>query len=336
MVFGQVHSKPLILALLLKITLVSGQYPPQAGLPGSTAIPWNSPLIKYWATSASVKRGYIQISDTNFTIDGTNKASYGSPDNALGPATNRPEVVSLGDGGSAILGFDVDIRDGEGWDFVVFENGFRSLDDSNLAFLELAHVEVSSDGVHFYRFPSVSLTPATSQTGAFDFLDARNIHNLAGKYIAGYGTPFDLSVLKETDHEFLDLNHVKFVKIIDVVGSIDPQLGSFDSQGNLINDPFPTPFPSSGFDLDAVGVINYAPMENDIRFYPNPSSVILNISSKGTILDVKIYNSAGKVVFSQPVNKNFVKIFTADYKTGLYFCVIKLDDKTCSFKFIKL
>jgi hypothetical protein len=33
-------------------------------------------------------------------------------------------------------------------------------------------------------------------------------------------------------------------------------LGSRDSKGNIINDPWPTNFASSGFDLDAVGVIN--------------------------------------------------------------------------------
>ena len=29
-----------------------------------------------------------------------------------------------------------------------------------------------------------------------------------------------------------------------------------DSQGHQINDPWPTNFPTGGFDLDAVGVIN--------------------------------------------------------------------------------
>jgi hypothetical protein len=49
------------------------------------------------------------------------------------------------------------------------------------------------------------------------------------------------------------------VRIIDVVGSIDPAFGTRDSLGNLINEPFPTPFSSSGFDLDAVGVIHAIP-----------------------------------------------------------------------------
>ncbi len=55
------------------------------------------------------------------------------------------------------------------------------------SFLELAFVEVSTDSVHFVRFPAVSLTNPAVQTGAFGTTDARNIHNLAGKYIANYG-----------------------------------------------------------------------------------------------------------------------------------------------------
>jgi len=48
------------------------------------------------------------------------------------------------------------------------------------------------------------------------------------------------------------------VKVIDVIGTIDPQYASRDSFGNIVNDPYPTPFGSCGFDLDAVGVINQA------------------------------------------------------------------------------
>ena len=58
------------------------------------------------------------------------------------------------------------------------------------------------------------------------------------------------------DSQALDLNWIPFVRLIDVVGSIDSVWGSRDSKGRLINDPWPSPFPSSGFDLDAVGVIH--------------------------------------------------------------------------------
>ena len=47
--------------------------------------------------------------------------------------------------------------------------------------------------------------------------------------------------------------------MVDVVGSIDPMYGTRDSLGNLINDPWPTPFATGGFDLDAVAVLQPAP-----------------------------------------------------------------------------
>jgi hypothetical protein len=46
------------------------------------------------------------------------------------------------------------------------------------------------------------------------------------------------------------------VRIRDVVGSIKPEYATLDSKGNPINDPWPTTFPTGGFDLDAVGVIH--------------------------------------------------------------------------------
>mgnify|MGYP001811130164 FL=1 len=63
-------------------------------------------------------------------------------------------------------------------------------------------------------------------------------------------------------HEF-NPDSVSWIRVIDVVGSIDPKYASFDSEGNIINDPWPTPFPSSGFDLDAVGAINLRPLNVD-------------------------------------------------------------------------
>lgn len=93
-------------------------------------------------------------------------------------------------------------------------------------------------------------------------------YDLAGKYIAGYGTPFDLSELAGVS-PYLNVNDVTEVRITDVVGSIDPLYGTRDSLGNLINDPFPTPFTSSGFDLNGIGVINTEPAA-----VPEPSAIV--------------------------------------------------------------
>ena len=278
----------------------------------------------FWAKDVTIERGLKNISEPNLGY-----ASYGTGANALDKAEGTSfDVVSLGDGGVATVTFDdsIYITNGDGYDFAVFENAF------NNAFLELAFVEVSSDGVNFFKFESVSLTPANIQLSGFGALDATNIHNLAGKHPQGYGTPFDLEELKDVN-DLLDVNSIIRIRITDVVGYVEPadfsgdgivnfvdygifaaaylsrvgdenwnencdiyrewipgtsgQAGyyddpdgkidsddfqafvekwstenvfsSYDSTGRQINDPWPTPFDSGGFDLDAVGIINERP-----------------------------------------------------------------------------
>lgn len=237
------------LVFLSAASIAQGPFPPAAGVPGTTAISKDSAIIQSWASGIELVRGYIQINDTTVYNAGSNKATFGHPVNALGLAEGSSTgVVSLGDGGMTTLTFDRYIVNGPGADFAVFENSFGD------TFLELAFVEVSSDGVHFVRFPSVSLTPTAVQTGAWEETDPTLIHNLAGKYRQGFGTPFDLDDV--ADQPLLDVNAIRFVRVIDVVGCIQPAYASLDAQGNIVNDPWPTPFNSGGFDLDGVAVIN--------------------------------------------------------------------------------
>jgi PEP-CTERM motif len=239
----------------------NGPYDPQVGSGAKDAIPRDSSAFQEWASSVvSFNPGPQDIA-----TPGSPLANTGSAANALGDAGT---LVSLGDGGSITLSFSTPIANGPGADLAVFENGFAS-GGSGLAYLELATVSVSSDGIHFYKFPDVSLTQTQTQVGGFGLLDASNLYDLAGKYVAGYGTPFDLSELAGVS-PFLNVNDITEVKITDVVGSINPLYGTRDSLGNLINDPFPTPFASSGFDLTGVGVLNEA--------VPEPSSLILGLS----------------------------------------------------------
>ena len=66
--------------------------------------------------------------------------------------------------------------------------------------------------------------------------------------------PTELADLRH--HEpALDLQRITHVRVIDVVGSIDPSIGSHDCEGRMINEPFPTPFFTGGFDLDAVAAL---------------------------------------------------------------------------------
>lgn len=227
----------------------AGPYAAAAGQIGSTAIPNTSGLFVEWASGfQDLARGPQDIANPGGAL-----ASFGTGGEALGLADgNSSHVVSLGDGGQITLSFAHPITNGPGFDFAVFENGFAD------AFLELAFVEVSSNATDFIRFPSVSLMQTATQIGSFGALDPTNLDNLAGKYRGGYGTPFDLAQIAGLSPN-VDADHIEFVRLLDVVGSIDPGLGTLDSLGTLVNDPYPTAFASGGFDLDGVGVINRVP-----------------------------------------------------------------------------
>ncbi len=330
--YTQMRLATTILLVLLSFRSLA-QYAPQAGLPGSTALPANSPVFKAWAQQAVVTRGYINLADTNFSINGNNHASYGQIANIYGPADGQ--VISLGDRGEATIILDYPLYDGPGYDFAVFENGFASLSESSMAFLELAFVSVSSDGKHFFTFPAVSLTQDTNQIGPFDMLQASKLHNLAGKYIAGYGVPFDLADLSQYSTQGLDLENIRFIRITDVCGSINPLLASYDSQGNIINDPFPTPYPTSGFDLDAVGLINIK-QNPPVKIYPNPSNGQIFVQSTQIVKKLIIKDLQGRTVFEKSYNVKFFKIFLSNLKSGLYFCLVKGDNFTSTVELILL
>ncbi len=291
--------------------LVNAQFSPGVGTIGSNAIYKDSTLFKYWASACSVNIGWLNIADKNL-----GKPNVGDMQSVLGKAGSSG-VLSLGDAGEAILTFDYPISNGEGPDFAVFENGF------NNSFLELAFVEVSSDGIHFVRFPSVSLSDTILQFDNNAAMDATKLNNLAGKYKANYGTPFDLEELQGSVG--LDMRAITHVKIVDVVGSVNPMFGSRDSKNNLINDPYPTPYPSAGFDLDAVGVINSESLGlegkiEQLQLFPNPSTGVFTINAPGENR-VEVYSIKGENVLKQ----NFVdttKVDLTAFPKGMYFVVL--------------
>ena len=216
------------------------------GTEGCDAIDGHSSSIVAWATSVSVVRGLDDIA----VPDGPH-VIYGSESDAVGPIDfTTTTAVSLGDGGSATVTFAHPIRNGEGPDFAVFENSFNDY------FLELGFVEVSTDGERFVRFPATSLTQ--TETQVVSEVDPTFINNLAGKYRVGYGTPFDLEELR--DSTGINIDSIVYVRIVDVVGSIDPQYATYDAYGHIVNDPYPTSDPtgnwrSGGFDLTGVAVM---------------------------------------------------------------------------------
>lgn len=231
-------------------------FAPAAGESGSSAISMEDGDLLGWAVAvASVEFGEAVATE------------WRDAEKALGPATGSvADVVSLGRGGVITLDLGAGMADGPGPDFAVFGNGFSD------TFLELAFVEVSSDGEHFVRFPAYSLT--AEAVGPFGQVDPSFVEGFAGKYRVGFGTPFDLGVLARAHaaaqaglggfsaayrqhlletYPFLDPERVHYLRLVDVIGD-----GSvMDAEGFAIFDPYPTSI-SAGFDLEAVGILNPA------------------------------------------------------------------------------
>jgi hypothetical protein len=280
-------------------TGAQAQFAPAAGSFGSTAIHYDEPAFVSWATACSIHRGYRDVA-----VPDSGYATVGDSSAAIGMATTGG-IVSLGDGGTATLTFDKPIINGTGFDFAVFENGF-SVGAPGMAFLELAFVEVSSDGVRFFRFPATDNTQDTAQIWNGSAEDCSLINNLAGKYTYGFGTPFDLDELK--DSAGLDVNNINHVRIVDVIGTINDLYASRDINGHKINDPYPTNFGSSGFDLDAVGVIHQKTIsglsdiaQNDLQIIPNPTTGIIHVSVNGMHSALTITDVSGRNVYSMSV-----------------------------------
>jgi len=259
-----------------------------------------NPVFRGWAS------GYInyQPADNTWTGDWSNPAK------ALGVAKgDHTDVVSLGDlddseylsgkkpgevtllfGDPNVLNDSDHICDVNGYDFVVFENSsvfnFSTVygSVSGQIFVELAYVEVSSNGIDFARFSGVSLTDEPTGNYSYMTADMTNIYNLAGKHPNGYGkcygTPFDLNQLiaePNVVNGLVDIDDICYVRIIDIPGNgnfydsavsnIDPCSWSgweFYKQNNPVYDGWLT-WGSGGFDLEAVGVLKDQNCRGDIN-----------------------------------------------------------------------
>ena len=332
--------KKLVFAWIMALVPMSlwAQFAPAAGLPGTTAMHADSSAFVAWATGCTTERGLMRIDKPHLGY-----AYYGNDSLVLGaPGTGGAseivyDVVSLGDGGVATVTFASPICNEEGPDFAVFENGFGIDSDTThtLHFLELAFVEVSSDGEHFFRFPAITYVPYDTQLGGYGGINPSLIHNFAGKYDQFYGTPFDLDELE--DNVLLNKNHVTHVRVIDVVGCIKPEYATYDSEGHIVNDPWFTSNEKGGFDLEAVGVIHDLAhnevVENEmevISVYPNPVKDQLHIKAEN-LQSVEVYNIVGQQVL---VTGNDVVDMTA-LTEGIYFVRVKAGDGMITRRVVK-
>ena len=327
----------ILLMALVPVALLA-QFAPAAGLPGTTAMHADSSAFVAWATGCTTERGLMRINKPHlgYASFGHDTLVLGAPGSG-GASEIVYDVVSLGDGGMATVTFGSPIYNGEGPDFAVFENGFAIDADTThtLHFLELAFVEVSSDGEHFFRFPAVTHVPYDKQLNGSGGINPSQIHNFAGKYDQYYGTPFDLDEVE--DNALLDKNRVTHVRIIDVVGCIKPEYARYDAEGHIVNDPWFTSSDKGGFDLEAVGVIhdlahNDVP-ENEsdaVAVYPNPVKNQLTVSAED-LLSVEVYDLDGQWVMASTENV----IDLGALPQGVYFLRIVSEGKTITKRIVK-
>jgi hypothetical protein len=219
------------------------------------AIPANDARFVEWAND-------IDASRTAFAPRGSTSINTSGGFNSLGDL-NATEIANGIAPGYLTVTFPNGIRNGSGHDFAVFENGF-AYPAAPYLLAELAYVEVSTDGTNFARFPSISTNTTWAGTfgQAFGGFDATKIHNLAGKHVAGFGTPFELDDLLNDSlvlGGLVDLTNIQYLRLVDIPGN-----GAFlDSQGNPILDAWMTSG-SGGFDFRlgvglGVGVMNAVP-----------------------------------------------------------------------------
>ncbi len=229
---------------------------------------WSASNMVGWATAVeSLVRGPRDLAAPELGL-----ADFGEASNALGEPSGDPaHTVSLGDGGQATLHVASGIMNGPGDDFAVFENAFFDLFG---LFAELAFVEVGSNGVDFARFEAQALN--TLPVASFDTLDPSDYAGLAGRHAAPLGTGFDLADLASSpavQSGDVDVNDILYVRIVDLVGDGS----SLDPSGRPIFDPYPTPFETGGFDLDAVGVV-HAPEQ-----VPEPEPTLTLLAAIATL-----------------------------------------------------
>jgi hypothetical protein len=150
------------------------------------------------------------------------------PPHGGGDAMGSLDVLSLGRGGSIVLGFDREIVDGPGPDLIVFENPF-------LGFVETGVVAVSEDGQDWHEWACGADQPDAGYPGCAGvhpvYAAPGNGVDPADPATAG-GDAFDLADL--------GVARARYVRVRD-------------SGANTYQ------CCSGGFDLDAVAVVHGAP-----------------------------------------------------------------------------
>ncbi|MBT3218779.1 MAG: cell surface protein [Proteobacteria bacterium] len=167
---------------------------------------------------------FSPAADATYGQDKMPQVVLGGPEG--GGETGSLDVVSLGDGGEIVLEFlDIELTDGEGPDLLVFENPFSG-------WYETGIVSASEDAETWHEWPCDPLDVESDYPGCAGvglvWANSTNDIDSTDPESAG-GDAFDLADI--------GLETAAYIKIVDSGAN------TYDSE-------------SSGFDLDAIAVVN--------------------------------------------------------------------------------
>lgn len=201
------------------------------------------------------------------------------PDIVLGPPmgagtmAGSTDVLSLGDGGSITLEFvDNRVENGPGPDFIIFENPFYTAGNPENVFCEVAFVEVSDNGVDFYRMPNdydPDGTPVNNPDNWNGFAGVMPVISHPNNGVDP--TDPDLAGGDAFDLDDVGLNQIRFIRIID---TDEGENAALDDDGDTVYDPASPGGDVAGFDLDAVAAIHSVEIAT-----PTPSATPTGIPS---------------------------------------------------------
>lgn len=226
------------------------------------------------------------------------------------PAAMPSEVLCLGFGGEIVVGLkDKVILDEAGIDFKIFENAFINPINSKI-FAEPGIVSVSQDGINFIPFP-YNFETLEGCAGITPVIGSENPFEANSKS----GDGFDLRTV--------GLSWAKYIKIKDITNLV------FADKNHYYYD-----FVLSGFDLDAVAIINSGKSEatsvnsDKLEFSINGYKFISNQP-----INLAIYDLNGIELCSNP---NCTNLNLSQFKSNFLMLKVVSNGKTNYLKYIDL
>jgi hypothetical protein len=227
--------------------------------------------------AAALAVAFVELLEPGYAVEVVSTApgpgATSTSENALfepsggGLGMGATDTYSLGAGGSITLRMDPPIVDGAGTDLIVCENPFFVI-GTPFSFVEAMHVEVSTNGVDFARFPSRYVGPQ-APVPEFTGVNPALYRGLAGvmpvsanppaveplHVVEAGGDAFDLDALADDPlvvSLVVDPWNIRYVRLLDVEAGVGK-----DSQGAEIWDCGTGT--TSSADVDAVVGVNTLP-----------------------------------------------------------------------------